>query len=188
MSKAEWQRKCASVLKVLKAHKHGWVFGEPVDAVKLQIPDYHEIIKRPMDLGTVKENLDNGTITSPEMFKDDVLLTFQNAMTYNPSHHDVHIMAKTLKELFMSKWEPIESSVMEKWRMEQVARQNTRLSLLSPEQARRHPGSGASFSRVFRRLEEGVAPARRRRDTLASVPRSLSSQMIGQCHTTRRES
>lgn len=119
-SKSEWQKKCASILKVLKAHKHGWVFSEPVDAVKLQIPDYHDIIKRPMDLGTVKENLDNGTIVSPENFKEDVLLTFQNAMIYNPATHDVHVMAKALKELFISKWEPIESSVVEKWRLEQA--------------------------------------------------------------------
>lgn len=89
----------------------------------------------------MKENLDNGTIVSPENFKEDVracllrcvcgwkqadflwlqvLLTFQNAMIYNPATHDVHVMAKALKELFISKWEPIESSVVEKWRLEQV--------------------------------------------------------------------
>mmetsp|Transcript_37557 Transcript_37557/g.77085 ORF Transcript_37557/g.77085 Transcript_37557/m.77085 type:complete len:225 (-) Transcript_37557:404-1078(-) len=119
MSKSEWVKKCGSVLKILKAHKHGWVFGEPVDPVKLQIPDYFDVIKQPMDLGTVKAKLDDGTLTSPEMFKEHVLLTFSNAMTYNPASHDVHIMAKTLKDLFLSKWEPMEGSVMEKWRMEQ---------------------------------------------------------------------
>ena len=49
-----------------------------------------------------------------------VLLTFQNAMQYNPANHDVHTMAKALKELFLSKWEPIESKVIELWRTEQV--------------------------------------------------------------------
>ncbi|EKX49800.1 hypothetical protein GUITHDRAFT_67457 [Guillardia theta CCMP2712] len=97
--KSEWVKKCIGILKVLKNHKHGWVFSEPVDPVKLNIPDYLEIIKKPMDLGTVRTHLDNGTITNPEEFKTNVVLTFDNAMRYNPSNHDVHIMAKTLKEV-----------------------------------------------------------------------------------------
>jgi hypothetical protein len=40
--------------QALKNHKHGWVFNEPVDPIKLGIPDYFQIIKEPMDLGTVK--------------------------------------------------------------------------------------------------------------------------------------
>ena len=31
----------------------------PVDANKLNIPDYHKIIKHPMDFGTIKKRLDN---------------------------------------------------------------------------------------------------------------------------------
>jgi len=41
-------------LQVMKNQKHGWVFNEPVDPIKLGIPDYFQIIKHPMDLGTVK--------------------------------------------------------------------------------------------------------------------------------------
>ena len=70
--KSEWVKKCIGILKVLKNHKHGWVFSEPVDPVKLNIPDYLEIIKKPMDLGTVRTHLDNGTITNPEEFKTNV--------------------------------------------------------------------------------------------------------------------
>lgn len=45
---------CLPTQQTLKQHKHGWIFAEPVDPIKLQIPDYHQIIKKPMDLGTVK--------------------------------------------------------------------------------------------------------------------------------------
>ena len=41
-------------MQALKNHKHGWVFNEPVDPIKLGIPDYFQIVKHPMDLGTVK--------------------------------------------------------------------------------------------------------------------------------------
>eukprot|EP00960_Hanusia_phi_P044117 756479-Hanusia_phi.AAC.4 len=135
--KPEWVKKCIGILKSLKAHKHGWVFSEPVDPVKLNIPDYLEIIKKPMDLGTVRTHLDNGTITNPEDFKANVVLTFDNAMRYNPANHDVHMMAKTLKEvqtsfvskclplshyvqLFFQKWTSSEATIMEKWKIEKA--------------------------------------------------------------------
>ena len=34
--------------------EYAWVFYKPVDAELLNLPDYHQVIKRPMDLGTVK--------------------------------------------------------------------------------------------------------------------------------------
>ncbi len=45
-----WGWDCFVRLQI-KAHKHAWVFLEPVDVEKLQIPDYYTVIKRPMDLG-----------------------------------------------------------------------------------------------------------------------------------------
>lgn len=61
------------VLKHAKTHKHSWPFLKPVDAIKLNIPvnlfkyyidinkiqDYHKVIKRPMDLGTIEKRLKN---------------------------------------------------------------------------------------------------------------------------------
>eukprot|EP00282_Hemiselmis_andersenii_P026421 CAMPEP_0172010114 /NCGR_PEP_ID=MMETSP1041-20130122/7555_1 /TAXON_ID=464988 /ORGANISM="Hemiselmis andersenii, Strain CCMP439" /LENGTH=122 /DNA_ID=CAMNT_0012664449 /DNA_START=19 /DNA_END=383 /DNA_ORIENTATION=+ len=116
--KQEWAKKCMAVLKAVKAHKHGWIFSEPVDPIKLQIPDYFDVIQRPMDLGTIKTNMENNKITSPEQFKEDMMTTFQNAMRYNPANHDVHIMAKTLMELFHNKWDSQEDAIMQKWRYE----------------------------------------------------------------------
>ncbi len=63
-------------------------------------------------------NMDSGAMTTPEQFKDDMLLTFANAMKYNPPEHDVHKMAKALSELFVSKWEKEEDSIKQKWRLE----------------------------------------------------------------------
>lgn len=48
---------CLSVVKELLGKKHqsyAWPFHKPVDAETLGLADYHEIIKHPMDLGTVK--------------------------------------------------------------------------------------------------------------------------------------
>ena len=39
--------------QMIKLDKEGW-FDTPVDHVEMEIPDYPEIVKEPMDLGTVQ--------------------------------------------------------------------------------------------------------------------------------------
>ncbi|KAL3678133.1 hypothetical protein R1sor_021089 [Riccia sorocarpa] len=104
---------CGTLLKKLISHKHAWVFNEPVDAVKLGLHDYHKVIKKPMDLGTIKKKLDSGQYHAPTEFADDVRLTFSNAMTYNPVGHDVYVMAQVLRTLFEERWKTIEDKVDE---------------------------------------------------------------------------
>ncbi|CAO2161554.1 unnamed protein product [Urochloa humidicola] len=102
---------CAALLSRLMKHKHSWVFNTPVDASALGLHDYHTIITKPMDLGTVKSKLAAGQYKSPREFAGDVRLTFQNAMTYNPKGQDVHFMAEQLLNMFEEKWPEIEAEV-----------------------------------------------------------------------------
>ena len=93
--------KCMEVLKGLQNHQHGWVFNNPVDPVELGLPDYFDVIKKPMDLGTIQKKLDSGAYTSIEAFEADVHLTFDNAMHYNEDASVVHDMARELKAKFI---------------------------------------------------------------------------------------
>ncbi|GMI68347.1 bromodomain and extraterminal domain protein 9, Global Transcription Factor Group E 9 [Hibiscus trionum] len=104
-------KECESLLKRLMRHQFGWVFNEPVDVVKLNIPDYFNVIKHPMDLGTIKKKIDSGGYASPWEFYDDARLTFSNAMTYNPPGNDVHVMADTLNKFFEVRWKNIEKKL-----------------------------------------------------------------------------
>lgn len=97
-------QQCAVLLKQLMSHPAGWVFNQPVDPIKLQIPDYYQIISHPMDLGTVKIKLNNNEYSSVDEFAAHVRLTFSNAMRYNPPDNNVHYMAKELNDLFDSEW------------------------------------------------------------------------------------
>lgn len=58
-------------------------FRQPVDPSALGIPDYFDIIKKPMDLSTIKRKLDTGQYTDPWDYVDDVWLMFDNAWIYN---------------------------------------------------------------------------------------------------------
>ncbi|KAE8728952.1 thymidylate kinase-like isoform X1 [Hibiscus syriacus] len=104
-------KQCEGLLKRLMGHQYGWVFNEPVDVVKLNIPDYFNVIKHPMDLGKIKKKIDSGGYASPWEFYDDVRLTFSNAMTYNPPGNDVHVMADALNKFFEVRWKNIEKKL-----------------------------------------------------------------------------
>ncbi|PIN03136.1 Transcription initiation factor TFIID, subunit BDF1 [Handroanthus impetiginosus] len=104
-------KQCETLLGRLMSHQHAWIFNVPVDVVKHNIPDYFNVIKHPMDLGTVKNKLLSGQYSSPMEFAADVRLTFKNAMTYNPVGHDVHIMAGVMSKYFEVRWKPIEKKI-----------------------------------------------------------------------------
>jgi len=95
---------CQNILKALMTHKLSWPFLNPVDPIKLSIPDYFDIIKQPMDLGTIKKQLENGNIDSPAVFAQQVRLVWRNALTYNHPNSDIGIMARTLAEFFEDKF------------------------------------------------------------------------------------
>ncbi|KAK9674484.1 hypothetical protein RND81_12G235600 [Saponaria officinalis] len=114
----KFRKKCNDLLQRLRNHKHGWVFNVPVDVNKFGIHDYFDIIKNPMDLGTVKTRLTTNWYKTPRAFAEDVRLTFHNAMTYNPAGQDVHIMAKELLRILEEKWSSIEADYDRKSRYE----------------------------------------------------------------------
>ncbi|CAL9112930.1 unnamed protein product [Musa acuminata var. zebrina] len=105
-------KQCETLLKRLMNHQYGWVFNTPVDPVKLNIPDYFQVIKYPMDFGTIKTRIQLGRYSNPCDFVSDVRLTFTNAKTYNPPKNDVHIMADAMSKFFETRWKPIEKKLV----------------------------------------------------------------------------
>lgn len=59
-------------------------FREPVDWVGLGLTDYLDVIKRPMDLGTVRKQLEQGVYSTPHECAADVRLIWDNCRLYNP--------------------------------------------------------------------------------------------------------
>ena len=70
-------------------------FKAPVDTTKWTT--YLDVVKTPMDFGTIKRRLETGAYASPEEFATDMRLVFSNAKTFNPAGSDVEVMAGTLK-------------------------------------------------------------------------------------------
>mmetsp|Transcript_30066 Transcript_30066/g.77563 ORF Transcript_30066/g.77563 Transcript_30066/m.77563 type:complete len:250 (-) Transcript_30066:139-888(-) len=106
--KAPWAKKAEKVLSKLLKHKHAWVFDKPVDYVALGIPDYPDVIKKPMDLGTIKDKLDGGSYSGHEGFVADVHLVWKNAKDYNGPGSDVYVMADDMQKAFESELSKID--------------------------------------------------------------------------------
>ena len=95
-----------SIHHTLMTHKSSHVFLNPVDPVYWEIPDYFDVIKNPMDLGTIKARLDRDYYVNedPDAYAADVRLVFANAMTYNKEGDAVYTMARTMSKLFENEW------------------------------------------------------------------------------------
>lgn len=48
------------------------------------MPDYYQVIARPMDLDTMRIKVDQGLYATKDEFRGDVLLIQRNAREYNP--------------------------------------------------------------------------------------------------------
>ena len=96
---------CDGVLKYLLRHKHAAWFADPVDPVGMGIPHYAEIIKQPMDFGTIKGKYKGGGYASAEAFAADVRLVFRNATTFNKGADEpVHVAAVQLGAKFEERY------------------------------------------------------------------------------------
>ncbi|OAX38990.1 Bromodomain-containing protein [Rhizopogon vinicolor AM-OR11-026] len=98
---------CAKILSDLRRQQHWDIahpFYEPVDVVKLDIPTYHKIIKRPMDMSTMRKKLEAGEYPNATKFYDDFKLMIRNCFSFNPSGTPVNQAGVDLQRLFDEKW------------------------------------------------------------------------------------
>ncbi|KAG6938399.1 bromodomain containing 3 [Chelydra serpentina] len=91
------------VVKTLWKHQFAWPFYQPVDAIKLNLPDYHKIIKNPMDMGTIKKRLEHNYYWSASECMQDFNTMFTNCYIYNKPTDDIVLMAQALEKIFLQK-------------------------------------------------------------------------------------
>ncbi|XP_032722140.1 bromodomain-containing protein 3 isoform X2 [Lontra canadensis] len=117
---SEHLRHCDSILKEMLSKKHAayaWPFYKPVDAEALELHDYHDIVKHPMDLSTVKKKMDSREYPDAQGFAADIRLMFSNCYKYNPPDHEVVAMARKLQDVFEMRFakmpdEPVEAPAL----------------------------------------------------------------------------
>jgi hypothetical protein len=119
---ADAYRDYEKILVKVMAHPNAWPFNQPVDPVALNIPDYLDVVKQPMDLGTIKtqfvagESTFSSSSSTPraqtlggslmcvcvgeyedgEELLADVGLVWGNCFLYNPPDHPICQWARDL--------------------------------------------------------------------------------------------
>lgn len=147
------------VLKELWKHKFAWPFYQPVDAQKLNLPDYYKIIRHPMDMGTIRKRLETHFYRSAEDCIGDFNQMFMNCCTYNRDGEDIVVMCQTLEKVFVDKLEGMPTEEIEELPIEKKAK---------PAKTFQVPGAG-------------------RPDGDSSV-KSLSTSSPGRCFVSRQNS
>ncbi|ODH45443.1 hypothetical protein ACO22_00013 [Paracoccidioides brasiliensis] len=106
--KYQWELKfCQEVLDELHKPKHYLIaapFYHPVDPVALNIPTYHSVIKKPMDLQTVQTKLRTGQYENAKEMEADIRLIFKNCYKFNIPGDPTFNAGKSMEELFDNKW------------------------------------------------------------------------------------
>ncbi|KAK9457654.1 Bromodomain-containing protein [Dipodascopsis uninucleata] len=98
---------CSIVLKELLNKKYegfSFPFLQPVDPVALNCPSYFKIIKKPMDLSTIQQKLNNNQYETGDEFEADIRLMFKNCYKFNPDNSPVNVMGHKLEAVFDKKW------------------------------------------------------------------------------------
>uniref|UniRef100_A0A8B9SAE4 Bromodomain containing 8 n=1 Tax=Apteryx owenii TaxID=8824 RepID=A0A8B9SAE4_APTOW len=91
-----FKRTLLSIWKMIASHRYSGPFLKAVS--DKQAPGYKDVVKRPMDLTSIKRNLSKGHIHTSAQFQRDLMLMFQNAVMYNSSTHHVHHMAVEMQQ------------------------------------------------------------------------------------------
>ena len=86
------------------------MFFKPHLGEGLYYPDL-QVIKKPMDLGTVRTKMEGREYRVPTEFATDMRLIFTNCYKYNPPEHDVVAMARKLQDVFEMRYARIPDEV-----------------------------------------------------------------------------
>lgn len=96
--------KCNRVLKKLWGLQESEPFRTPVDAVSLGIPQYYQVIKRPMDLAAIQKKYDNNQYNTVWELERDIRQIFWNCYGFNDHESWVAKQCQAMEKFFNQVW------------------------------------------------------------------------------------
>ncbi|EDW15404.1 uncharacterized protein Dmoj_GI24812 [Drosophila mojavensis] len=89
------------LLEQTMKHQAAWPFLRPV--LPSEVPDYHKIIKTPMDLAKIKSKLNMGEYQLNEELLNDIQLVFKNCDLYNVEGNEIYDAGCKLERFVMTR-------------------------------------------------------------------------------------
>lgn len=103
-------KKMNKVVSYLLARQDTEPFHAPVDWRGLNIYDYPKIIKKMMDLGTVKRKLERKQYKTPYECATDIRLIWNNCKTYNADGSDFYLLAENISKKFEERYKKVQAA------------------------------------------------------------------------------
>eukprot|EP00960_Hanusia_phi_P041757 755145-Hanusia_phi.AAC.1 len=91
---------CKALLKDISGHVCAWPFLEPIATSTSGLENYSQKVKRPMDLGTIQQKLNDGMYKNPHQLRFDVIQVWRNCLYYSGEQDDATIMAREMAASF----------------------------------------------------------------------------------------
>jgi hypothetical protein len=107
MSTEDVKKACLPLVQAFIDDPFGWVFRDPVDPDALGLPDYFEVVKKPMHLELVKAKLEGNEYADMDSFQKDASLVFENSILYNGESSEVGQLALNMLSNFADKYEAL---------------------------------------------------------------------------------
>ncbi|WWC85549.1 uncharacterized protein L201_000413 [Kwoniella dendrophila CBS 6074] len=82
-------------------------FLYPVGEIIKAIPDYTQVVKKPIDLIIIKEKLEEGSYEDVHQLDHDIRLMVNNALKFNPPGDVVNTAATQLLQIWNEKWQSL---------------------------------------------------------------------------------
>jgi bromodomain-containing protein 4 len=144
---------CDEILKELFSPRHSgyaWPFYKSVNEDLAKLHDCHDIIKIPMDLGTVKRKMANREYKTVGEFAADVMLIFTNCYESKPPDHFVVAMARKLQDVFEMRYTKIPEEILGG----AMGQEKSSTSSTSGSGTRASPDSESDYVRILNLLQE----------------------------------
>lgn len=79
-------------------------FKHPVDPIVDNVPNYFDVVKRPMDLNTIRTKMANGAYKYAPEFEADIRLIFQNCYEYWTQDDPIWKTCQEFESYFDTQW------------------------------------------------------------------------------------
>ena len=109
------KKKCLEITNKLFRMELCRPFKDKVDPVRDGALDYFQVVKKPMDLTTIRKKLTGNDYKSSDAWASDVRQVWTNAMLYNKEGTLLYIIAQEMEIWFRRKYDTMPRNKDEEW-------------------------------------------------------------------------
>lgn len=116
MPLSELKRKqILEIIDNILSYRTSIFFDHPVDPVLDQLPNYFKVVKKPMDLGTIRNKIEQNEYDSVASFIADVELVWSNAILFNGRNSIIFSIVRYLQTKFKEQTEFLSDDTRKDW-------------------------------------------------------------------------